>query len=216
MNALAKMNPGGEEPVLSLATVTGALDGRLLVRRGGAVFPALRAAGCLLEPEPGDLVLAVNEPSGAAFVLSVLVRASQAPGRAGLEEGLTLHAGQGPLTLDAGRLGLRAGQLLEMSAPRATLEADKAEVRAGALSLAGESLTQAFARIRTAAGAMERVVGRLVERATRVLRRVDECEDVRAGRYRLDAEDSLRLDAGEMRLEARGNVDVDGRKIRLG
>ena len=201
---------------LSYALVAGSLGGRLLVRCGDAVQPALRAAGCLLAPEMGDMVLVATTASCESYVLSVLARASGAPGTMGLSEGLTVDASPGRLVLHGGQVAIHASSGLELSADEVAICANRTAIRSLSLALSGELLRVVFSRTKTVAGAVERVLGRVVERVARVYRRVDDFEDVKAGRYSMTVQESLRMKSGSMSLEARGSVDVDGDKIRLG
>lgn len=206
----------GQDVAMSFAMVTGCLDGRMLVRLGSRVVPAGRAVGCLVAPQEGDRVVLAENGSGEAYVLSVLERASDEPAIVGIDAGFSLAAPDGTLGIVAGEVRLAAGQSIELAAPQVKLSANEAGIQATRLNLAGEHLSQTFAQVRIVAGAVERTVGRLVERIRRVYRRVEECEDTRLGRLRLRVDDSMRVNADRVTLQAEGNVRLDGKKILLG
>ncbi len=194
---------------LSFGTVTGALDDRFLIRQGSRMLPARRAAGCLLAPELGDRVLLASDGAEEHYVLQVLARVSTEPGRVGLEEGLVLHGGAGPLEMAGETLRLTAGERLELKAPEIA-------VHGGLVAMVGETLSQAFARTRCVTGSLERIAGRVVERVRRLYRTVEETEHARVGRLRLDVEQSLRMKAGRATLEAEETLQLDGNKIQVG
>jgi hypothetical protein len=201
---------------LAFGTVTGRLDGLLLVRLGTRVIPADRATGCLVAPQEGDRVLLAGNDSGEAFILSVLTRASDEPALVGIDTGFSLAAPGGTVGIAADTVRLTATTGIELVAPDVGLTAREATIRAWHLRLTGECLSQAFASVKTMAGAVERTVGRLVERLRRVYRRVEEVEDTRLGRLRLRVDDSLRINAEQVAVAAEADLRLDGKKILIG
>jgi hypothetical protein len=192
-------------------------EGACLVRAGTSVLLARRAAGCLLEPGPGDTVLVSIGARGEAFVLCVLERAAEVPPVVGVPGGFTLAAGEGAVDVQGRRVNIAATESIGVEAGEVRMRSEgETYIRAGRLSLAGDVLTKAFETVRTTAGAVERSLGRLVERIANVYRRVDEAEDSRVGRYRLNVTGNMRLRAKNASLEAQEDVAVDGRKIHLG
>jgi len=103
----------------------------------------------------------------------------------------------GDLVLDLpdGAFRVAASRGIELRAPTFGLDAESARLRLGKL---------------------ETVVGRLIERARNVYRRVDELAELRAGRVRTLAQGLLQLAGATAALTAKGVVRVDGQKIELG
>lgn len=95
---------------------------QLTVRVGGSVRRARRAASCLLEAGPGDLVLLATASTGACFVLAVLQAAE--PRAVALDGDATIRAAHGRIDIVArDDVGLVTGGKLELSADEINMRA---------------------------------------------------------------------------------------------
>ena len=197
MEALAQTYDGSA--LLSGTVRTGDGDD-LLVAGSFGIVRARRAEGCLLQPEVRDTVLLALLDDGGAWVLSVLRRAdARATGEVRLPARARLRGRE--LALSAGDLRLTGGTV---------------DVRAGLLTLGGHMLLQGFAAMRT----LCRDLGeRALRRAGRYGALEEEVEDLAhraAGRVRSEARASYRLRAEHADIRAAGQVDIDGRHIKVG
>lgn len=192
-------------------------DALLLSCQQGLVR-ATRAAGCLLEPEPNDLVLVSVLPDGSAWVLSVLERR---PPDCGIEYPATIRLPeQTVLAADALSLASRTlrcdAEKMTLKAADVAVEGTRVRVEASLLSLGGRLLMQTF-------GAMHTVAKRVSERVTHknqwyaaLRENVRGLVDRKAGRVRLESETGVRLRAGQVDIKARTVLDLDAEHIRLG
>jgi hypothetical protein len=195
------------------------IDGaRCFVATDAGAMTAARAPSCLVAPEVGDLVLVTALPAGACFVVAVLER------EAGATASITAE-GDMAIRLPHGRLSLAAEGGVEISAPKKdltivanTLEVDavKAHVGVDRLDLVSTFVRAEFERAKTVAASLESALGRVFERATRVYRKVDEIEQVRAERLSMEATTTLSLHGENTLVTAEELVKVDGAQIHLG
>lgn len=161
---------------------------------------ARRAYSCLVEPEPGDVVLVARRP-GAAHVLAVLER----PGAAALH--LALPAGS-RITAEDGRLDLAAGTLV--------VQAKQGEVAVGELALTGTKVEARFGKVQLLADAIESIAQRVIGRFRRSYRLIEETEQVRARDIDQRASGHLHLKGDVATIQAGAVVKVDGHQIHLG
>jgi len=190
-----------------------------VLTEAGRHIIARRAASCLLDPEPGDVVLAYlggqSVRSGQAgqdgrggpgwqggqraYVLSVLEKA---------EPSSTLSF-PGDVSLKSpGRASL-SGRELDMSAVSGSLSFVD-------LSVASSSLRMRLNKAVCLARSVETTVGSLVQRLTRSFRQVAETETLRAGAVRQFITDRFFQRSGNATILADGKVKVDADKIELG
>ena len=156
---------------------------------------------------------------GACFVVAVLEREAMAA-----TASITAD-GDFAIRVPRGRLSLAAEGGVEISAPGKdvtivanTLEVDavKAHVGLDRLDLVSTFVRAEFERAKTVAASLESALGRVFERATRVYRKVDEIEQVRAERLSMEATTTLSLHGENTMLTAEELVKVDGAQIHLG
>lgn len=170
-------------------------DGRYVVAGVDNVILAQRASGCLLAPQPGDLVLLSPPVEGVPYILSVL-QASAPESRLETEGTLVIESRRGAI-----RLKSREG--LELLTPKVVLVA------------AGEFIARS-GMVRFLAETVESVATRLLSRCRNALRVVEEAESVDAGSLSCTAKRQITLRAKVARVLAEDLAKVDGDQIQLG
>lgn len=219
MNMMAS-GPVGGVTALPSGTVAevlhGAGDGVFLVAAGAARLQARRALNCLVEPEPGDLVLLGGE-AARPFLLAVLERRGDAPVR------LTIR-GEAEIVARGGRLRLVGEAGIEAASPRA-VSLSGAEVAVTARSArflvdhvvhVGSSLSAHVERLKLVGETLETIVKRVMSRMTRSTRIVEESDQLRSGSIDHRAEETLHLHGRNAVVTATTLAKVDGGQIHLG
>ena len=183
----------------------------------GLALPARRAAGCLLAPEPGDLVL-LSVAEGGAYVLSVLERAAaDRPGTLDHAAGLAIEASAGDVTLRAaGTVGLiggetvhLAGRDLLMQAHTASLTAERSFVRSQDTTLQGDQVSVIAQTIKTLA---DRSIGSFKS----VLRKISGVDHTQASQHSVEATELLSLRGRQSMVTARSDIRIDAERIHIG
>lgn len=172
----------------------------LLVAGPFGLVRAVRAEGCLLQPEIRDTVLLALLDNGDAWVISVLRRADpQQTGEIRLPDNARLHSQQ--LHLEASNLHL-AGRSIRM--------------QAGLLSLGGRVLLQGFSIVQTVCRHLGERVLRRAGQYSALEEHVQDLAHRTAGRVRSETRTSYRLRAERADIRAAEQVDIDGRHIKIG
>jgi len=182
------------------ATVLGRDGDALTLRRGGATLAARRALSCLVEPEPGDLVL-LGGAAGAPYVLAVLERPGGQPIRLALGGKVEIVADGGRLSIGAETLALTARQ------GRATFRD---------IDVAGEKANLRVSTISVFAEAIESIATRLLTRAKRSFRFIEETEQLRARDVDLRAANHLHLRGETTFMQGGALVKMDAKQIHMG
>lgn len=175
-------------------------DATLIVSRAGAPVAARRAVSCLVQPEPGDLVL-LGGPEASLYVLAILERRGDRPLRLAV-------AGDMEIAAEGGRLTLGAETLV--------VNAEKGQVAVRDLALSGGKVAARFGRIALIADAIESLATRLLTRARRSYRFVEETEQLRAGDIDHRAGGHLHLRGETAALHAGLLVKVNASQIHMG
>ncbi len=170
---------------------------------------ARRTAGCLLEPEAGDVVLTAATPIGAVFILSVLTRRDDGA------EGLVSVPGAA-MTLSGECLRLRPSRELAVATSQLSLDAEAGRVSIDACEVRGGSLENRFRKITTVARAIETVCERFVARLERSYRLIRDFEETRSGRMRTIVAGLFHLAAGNASVQAEKRLKMNAEKIHLG
>lgn len=176
---------------------------------------ARRAAGCLLEPLPGDTVL-ILLTARQSYVLHVLERSGD-EGSLVLPPKTTVRpeGGESVLCLSADAV-IVEGNRLDLRAETLTAKAGTLSFAAAAMRFAGRTLTRRFESAYGLFTHLYENARRKVGQYGNHIRQVDELDETRAGRMRTTVNDSLRVRSGSASLRTRGTLDMDGKHINIG
>ncbi len=186
-----------------------------VLTESGRLLRARRAAACLLDPEPGDLVLLY--PGGAAktYILSVLEK-RRTDSTLSFPGDVRLAADAGTIRLAGHDVGLNAEGTLKAEAGEMVLQGVRGEAVFAEASFVAARFKGAIHAAEIVYGTL-RSAARLMIMALRdSIRRVDGVDSVEAGRMRTRVAGSYGLKAGRATLRAEQDVCIDGEKIHLG
>jgi hypothetical protein len=178
---------------------------------------ALRAQSCLVEPECGDTVLVAAGGSNAiSYVLAVLARAQTSGATLMLPGDVALHTERGALRVEANSVDLKAEHSVTMQAPEIAMTGVRGELTFHRVDTAIQQLHARFGAVSTAAQQVTSTVGRLIQRARDSMRWIDNADETRAGRVRMQVEERMHVSARHATILAEGQVKIDADKIDLG
>lgn len=215
-----KSNPAMKRDAEIVHQTTGAVlavdAGAVVVATAEGRLNARRARSCLIEPRVGDeaLVCVVGD---VAYVLAILDGEPGAPTTLAVDGDMALKAAHGRLSL-AGQEGVSV-----VSAKEVSVAAPELSVHAGAARAVLDRLTWLATKVRgeverseIVAGAIDRVVDRITERARNVYRKVAELDQLQAESIDWEAKKNIALHSENALVTAERLVKVDADQIHLG
>lgn len=209
------MMPRAEsETTLEHATVKAITPAGLIIHGSFGVASARKAAGCLLEPEVGDRVLA-SYTGAESYILMVLKRAHGTPAR--LDVSGELEIGADLLSL-SGRAETRinGAERLHLSGQKVATVGDVAEFSARRVSVAGEEGHAVFRDARLSSRKVEVVAERVAQVAQQVIRRVEEVETLSIGNLVQRVRENWLVRSKRTSVTASGDMHIDGERIHMG
>jgi hypothetical protein len=187
-----------------------------LVAFGTTQRLARRAISCLVRPEPGDQVL-ITRTSGELWVLAILSRNGGAPIRLAAEGDLEITAERGRLALTGGTgIDLATPNIARITAGTIALHARTARAVIDDVVHVGKQLATYVERVKLVGQAIESVIDRVMMRAKRSYRFIEEGDHLRCADLDHRASETLHLNAGNAFVTARGVVKLDGEQIHMG
>lgn len=193
-------------PLWSAEPVEGGADQEKILAR--------QAAGCLVEPGPGDVVLILRQNAGVNYVLNVLEKKD--PGRALRFPGdLALDVSQGRCTLQAQDLDMTGLRSTALRGREVTLAGQEGRLRFVGLDVLARTLEARIQDIQSLGEKIQIAASNLTSRLGRVLRLTGH-ELHRAKSVRTEVEQRFAVQAKQVSVLAEEEVCVDGEKIHLG
>lgn len=172
-------------------------------------------------PASGERLLT---PSGAAaFVQEERIEVRDPKGRLLFE--YDAATGRGSLTMPTGNLALRApegdieliaGRKVAVLAPEVSLASERTKLLFGEAEVRGIRVTAAVEQVFVVAERLEQVASSVFQRAKRVLRHVEDLEQLTAGRVRTLVEGAYSLKGEQASIQATDEVKIDGERVHLG
>lgn len=164
------------------------------------VASASRAAGCLLQPCAGDVVLLYRRAQGAFCILNVLEREGGCDAELALESPARITCA-GPLTIAAPTIRSEAASM-QFTAESLKLDAQKADVAVGALTFLAQKVDAAILL--------------LLQKLGRSSRRVETTEEVHAAQIHLKADEILQAESKYTVMISDEITRIDGKQIQMG
>ncbi len=207
-----------EEPVYQeYAVVTDSKGEKLTVQAGGETYTARRAASCLILPKIGDRVLLSRQRNGDCFILAVLQTGTPSQTTISVPGDLHLELSSGKLQVAVQRgIELATAKHLQAVASHLKLDALSAKFRISRLIFEGGLLQASIESVRWVAESLESVVNRLVQRAKRAFRSVEEDELVKVGHLDITASRLMSLSGEYTVITANEDVKIDAERIHIG
>ena len=198
------------ELIFSTGKVQQALDRHYVVVVDQRQIRAVQAAGCLLVPEPDDMVLLAEQAEGKTYIVSVLSRLSRTakPARINLPADTVIAAQGGDLLLCADRK-------ISLTAPNMHFQADRGVAEIRDADFTAEKVDISVSRLRAVWGAVETRAERVLQRVTRLYRRI-RTEDSRLEELHCSVDKTCRIEAGEVIIEADEHLRLDGERVEIG
>jgi hypothetical protein len=188
-----------------------------VVETDGGEMEAKRAASCLLEPAPGDMVIVAVTAADQAYVLAVLEREEGAPGRISLEGDLDIDLRHGRFRVAAEEgVGLTSAKDVSVVSSSVNVRAITGEVALQSFSFLSAVVRAEVEKAKLLAGSLDSVLDRLSQRVKRAYRVVEESDHLRAKRVDYAAKETMSLHGGNTLVTAEELVKLDGEQIHVG
>ena len=196
-----------DEMFFSTGKVQQALDRHYVVEVGHRRIRAVQAAGCLLAPEPDDIVLLAEQAEGKVYIVSVLSRTAK-PARINLPADTVVAAQDGDLLLYADRQ-------ISLKSPEMHFQVDRGVAEIRDADFTADTVEISISRLRAVWSAVETRAERVLQRVTRLYRRI-RMEDSRLEELHCSVDKTCRIEAGEVRIEADERLRLDGERVEIG
>ena len=206
-------------PFLSYGLVNERREDGWIVSTQSHMYSAQKAAGCLLLPEPGDVVLLSLDDEGVCFVLSVLERGGEKPvkNRIAIDGSTDLHVQHGDLSITSDRdINLASDKNITCITDRITIQAQKGRAVLKHMTVLGQVLINQAQKIKSIAGSAEYMYKRLTQRLGNSYRYVAEHDEIQSNTTRRVVEDLMTVQTGNTCHLAEETIKIDAEHINLG
>jgi len=190
-----------------------------MVDTGFGEIKAAKALSCLVEPRPGDTVIASLDAAGRNYILAVLERNREGNPATDLrfDGPVNVHVGKGNLTLmSEGDMKLASQGTLACTSDKMKIHTDNCSAQISRFHYAGRSLQIQIERLKTVAVYADQIFRRLTQRMESSFRFVKDQDELQAGSSRVLVEDLMTMHAKNSLIMAEENVTVNAEQIHLG
>ena len=200
-----------------VGAVTDVRGAEILVDTDRGELCAERAASCLLAAAAGDEVGVLTTGDGRAFVVAVLVKARSEGTEIAVNGDLRISARGGSCRIDArDGVELSSEGAVSLSSRILGIRAVEGSVVLSSLTLLASSVLAHTDGARVAAKAFDWVCDRFSSTVTRSHRKVEDLDEVRAGRIDYRTENEMCLRSENFLVGARQLAKLDAEQIHIG
>lgn len=184
----------------------------------GQPVPATRAISCLVEPLPGDRVLASSPVNSEPwFILSVIDRPVAGETVLSADGDLAIRLPSGKLDL-AARDGAKVttGGAVDITASSFVVSALETLMTSDRMALSARATEITSAGLTIAAEAIDTVADRVTEKIKRAYRKIEELDQLRAQCADYVIKESLRIHSKHTVVSAEEAAKIDAKNVYLG
>jgi len=197
-----------EEMFFLTGKVRQVLDSLYIVAVDQRRIRAVQAAGCLLTPEAGDVVLLAESAEEKTYIVSVLTKNNAHTAHINLPADTVVSA-------QGGDLLLCADKRITLNAPEVHIYADKGVAEIRDTRFTADTVELSISRLRAVWGAVELRAERVVQRISRLYRRI-RMEDSQLEQLHCSVDKTYTIEAGDVTIEADERLRLDGERVELG
>jgi len=198
-------------------------DGRVKMRDGDffwvetfkGLHKARKSVSCLLEPLVSDEVLLLSNHHGSSYILSVLERGREGKSDIIFKGDVSIKVKRGDLDFAAQKLDFK-GDDIALASERLDIRSLRGKASIHDFTFLGRVFRGNIKAVKIISKTMNSITERLTRKARESYCWIEGLEQVKAGRIRYFAENSLFMKGKRSSLMAEKKVRIDGEKIHLG
>lgn len=211
------MTQSTPSPTMAHAIISGQTEQWFFLQTARGELRARCAISCLIAPEIGDTVLlSVSEDPMSSYILAILLRPVGDHGVLNIPGGGTLKTTNGHLVIQAEAVSIQGTKALNLDTSELTVRALETEVRIGRLRSWLEQAQTFVDTLKLVAKSTTATVERRILKATESFKWIEQVDETRAGRVRMDIEGRFQMQSRHTSIKSEGLVAIDGKKINLG
>jgi len=190
-------------------------DNFFWVETSRGLHKAKKSVSCLLEPCISDVVLLLSNRNGKSYILSVLERERDVQSDILFEGDVSVTVKNGDLGFSARKLDLK-GHDIALDSKKLDLRSLCGKASINDFTFLGQVFHGNINAVKIVSKTVMSITERLIRKARESYRWIENLEQVKVGRLRYLARESLYLKGKRSSLMAETKVKIDGEKIHLG
>ncbi|MBN2515586.1 MAG: DUF3540 domain-containing protein [Deltaproteobacteria bacterium] len=190
-------------------------DNFFWVETSRGLHKAKKSVSCLLEPRISDEVLLLSHRNGKSYILSVLEREQDVQSDILFEGDVSVTVKNGDLGFTARKLDLK-GHDIVLDSKKLDLRSESGKASISDFTFLGRVFHGDIDAVKIVSKTVTSITGRLIQKARESYRWIENLEQIKVGRLRCIARESLYMKGKRSSLMAETKVKIDGEKIHLG
>jgi len=205
------------EPAVQNAWVVSISGKEAVVRISGITQQAKVAFSCMIQPIPEDLVLCVQNETGAYFILGIIERPGDQNMTLSFPADVTMLAKEGALSMVSGKsMTLASGGQLNCFSEKAVHKSREALVDFDQLTARGTNLAANFTSIFVISRMINTLVRQVIEKVKSYIRHTEDYDQVKAGQMTRNVDGLYSMDSKNTVMVSRKDTKIDGEHIFMG
>ncbi len=205
------------EPEVQNARVVSVSGKEAVIRMSGVTQAAQIAFSCLIQPEPGDLVLCAKHETGAHYILGIIERPGAQNMTLSFPADATMRAEEGALSIVSGKsVTLIAADKLNCFSDQTIHKSREAVVAFDKVTANGTSLQANFKTVRLISQMVNTMAKQMIEKVKNYIRHTEDYDQVKAGQMTRKVDGLYAMDSKHTVMVSKKDTKIDGERIHMG
>lgn len=217
-NSARKVIPihSNDESTTRTGVVISADTEAMSVDLSGKIIQAKKMFSCLVDPEPGDIVLCTQNENGLVYILGIIERPVSKKMNVTFPCDTQIMTRQGNLNIVSPKAVTIASNQVSCFSQQAIHKSRNAVISYDNITASGTELQASFKTVRLISHLINTMASQVIDKFKGYVRCTKENDMVKAGQLTRSAERLYAVDSKHTMMKSRKTTIIDGEKILMG
>lgn len=202
--------------VIKNGSVASVLADEIVIHLAGNTRKAKRAFSCIIDPEPGDIVICTESEDGIIYILGIAERPQHTTINVSFPSDTNIQTRKGCLGISAPETITIASKNVNSFSKRAIHKSHETVVSSNNIAASGSEFQASFKTIRLISNLINTMAKQVVDRFKGYIRQTEESDMVKAGQMTRNADGLYAMDSKYTIMNSKKSTKIDGEKILMG
>ena len=204
------------ESVVQTGCVSAVMSDEITVTVAGERIKANKAFSCIVEPEPGDMVMCCKNESGMYYILAILARKDSQKMALSFPDDAHIQTNHGSLKITSRDAVTMASENLNCISKRAIHKSGEAIVSYDNITANGNELQASFKTVRLISNLINTMARQVIDSFKGYIRSTEDNDMVKAGQLTRKSDGLYSVDSKYTIMNSKKSTKIDGEKILMG
>ncbi|MBC8440584.1 MAG: DUF3540 domain-containing protein [Deltaproteobacteria bacterium] len=217
-NSARKVIPihSNNRSVIRTGSVVSIISDEIIINMTGDTIKAKKAFSCIIDPQPGDIIICSESENGMIYILGIIERPATQKMNISFPSDVAFQANQGSLNIHFSDNVTIASKDVNFFSKKVIHKSQEAIVSYDNITANGNELQASFKTVRLISNLINTMAKQVIDRFKGYIRSTEDNDMVKAGQMTRRADGLCSIDSKYTIMNSKKITKIDGEKILMG